>query len=275
MAKPAVWGLLLAVLALAAAAVEAGSRKALSADRLDSGLYVQCDSRDPACLQAEVVALRKRLYKVSREYGSLACKHTGIGPTGAPLGSVPAAALPKGFLLSCAWRRRHNATASLLQSTLERVAGGAQVVTRHDPLRLPSLSGASLAGACVRCFQVRVILRTPPPRPCEPPRFAAPAKHRALRAPAASRRVLPDGGDARGGRQPLPGRGPGHAARGPVRPRARPGPGRGRGALWRLPEGPGAGPRRTTSCLPRCFDLRARSTTREQLAVQTWAACCL
>ena len=33
-------------------------------------------------MQAEVLALRKRLYAVRRDLGALACAHTGIGPTG-------------------------------------------------------------------------------------------------------------------------------------------------------------------------------------------------
>ncbi len=144
MAKPTVWGLLLAVLALAAAAVEAGSRKGLAADRLDSGLYVQCNSRDPACLQAEVVALRMRLYRVSREYGLLACKHTGFGPTGARCLAV-------GPLQNCLDVSRFWRLAPAPQphccdpSCSKQLVVPTHVVTRHDPLRLPSLSGASLA----------------------------------------------------------------------------------------------------------------------------------
>ncbi len=52
-------------------------------DDVDRGVYVQCNSSEPACRDAEVLALRKRLYAVRRELGALACKHLGIGPTGA------------------------------------------------------------------------------------------------------------------------------------------------------------------------------------------------
>jgi len=113
MAKPTVWGLLLAVLALAAAAVEAGSRKGLAADRLDSGLYVQCNSRDPACLQARWWRCACACTGSAASTAYWPASTPALGPQVHAAWLLARCRTAWMFLVFGVWRRRHSLTAAI------------------------------------------------------------------------------------------------------------------------------------------------------------------